>query len=207
MRIVARLRSDTGVTQALARVTALDPAGSGKGTPPVYTLTPINTAAIPVRARAGMAQFARLLGTTVAFLLLIGCGTVGMLLLIRTEARREELAFVRRLGRVTRAPGARHRPRRSDPSGAGAIAAVPIASWLFKGIGTFQLPGGIDIGLPSLAWTGARSPPPRPRRSRVRGDRLDCRDVRTHSGRGRELAIARRRHAADDGGAARAPRW
>ena len=153
-QIVARLRIDTSAEQALARVTALDPAGAGRGTRPVYALTPINRAAIPVRARAGMAQFARLLGTTVAFLLFIGCGTVGMLLLIRTEARREELALCVALG------ASRGRLARGIAlegallSGAGAAAAVPIASWLFKGIAAFQLPGGIDIGLLRLGVDG-----------------------------------------------------
>jgi len=153
-QIVARLRNDTSVEQALARVTALDPAGSGTRTGPVYALTPINTAAVPVRARAGLAQFARLLGTTVAFLLVIGCGTVGMLLLIRTEARREELALCIALG------ASRGRLARGIVlegallSGAGAAAALPVAWWLFKGIGAFQLPGGIDIGLLHLGVDG-----------------------------------------------------
>jgi putative ABC transport system permease protein len=145
-RIVARLRGDVGVAQTTLRLRALAlPAEYRGGTPPIYALTPINLSAIPFNARAGMAQFARLLGATVALLLLIGCGTVGMLLLIRTEARREELAVCVALG-ASRARLARGIAIEGALlSSAGAVAAVPIAWWLFRGIGTFQLPGGIDI--------------------------------------------------------------
>src|SRR5690606_14669604 len=48
------------------------------------SLTSVNTAAIPELARAGTAQFATPLSSTVALLLLFGCLTVGVLLLVRT---------------------------------------------------------------------------------------------------------------------------
>jgi putative ABC transport system permease protein len=146
-RIVARLRNDTSLAQTMSRLAALDPpAWQGARVKPVLALTPINLSAIPFNARAGMAQFARLLGATVALLLLIGCGTVGMLLLIRTEARREELAVCVALG-ASRARLARGIAIEGALlSGAGAVCAVPVAWWLFKGVGAFQLPGGIDIG-------------------------------------------------------------
>ncbi len=143
-KIVARLGPDANVAQVAARMTALDSTGDAR-TRPVRTLTPINLSAIPFAARAGMSQFARLLGTTVALLLLIGCGTVGMLLLIRTEARRDELALCVALG------ASRTRLARGIAmegvllAAAGALLAIPVSWWLFRGIGAFQLPGGIDI--------------------------------------------------------------
>src|SRR4029079_12298005 len=121
-----------------------DPTPPGRARP-VYALTPINQSAVPVRARAGMSQFARLLGTTVGLLLLIGCGTVGMLLLIRTESRREELAVCIALGasRVRLALGIA--VEGALLSAAGAVSAVRCAWWLFSGIGSFRLPGNIDV--------------------------------------------------------------
>ena len=65
-----------------ARVNTL-PADSRGGQ--TIVLTPVNTAAIPEAARAGMSQFAMLLSVTVGLLLLIAGLTVGMLLLIRAR--------------------------------------------------------------------------------------------------------------------------
>ena len=144
VRMVARLKAGTGIAQATTALAALDPTPPGRARP-VYALTPINQSAVPVRARAGMSQFARLLGTTVGLLLLIGCGTVGMLLLIRTESRREELAVCIALGasRVRLALGIA--AEGALLSAAGAVCAVPLAWWLFSGIGSFRLPGNIDV--------------------------------------------------------------
>ena len=61
-------------------------------------LTSVNTAAIAEAGRPAMARLGTLLGATVAMLMLIGCSTVGMLLLIRTEARRQEFAVCLALG-------------------------------------------------------------------------------------------------------------
>jgi putative ABC transport system permease protein len=144
-KIVARLLPGGSVEQALARLSALDRDESRGGTKPVYRLTSINLSAIPFSARAGMAQFARLLGSTVALLLLIGGGTVGMLLLIRTEARREELALCVALG-ASRGRLARGIVMEgSILAAAGALLAIPVSWWLFRGSGAFQLPGSITI--------------------------------------------------------------
>src|SRR4029078_6673778 len=142
VRMVARLKAATTIAQATAALASLDPTPPGRARP-VYALTPIHQSAVPVRARAGMSQFARLLGTTVGLLLLIGCGTVGMLLLIRTESRREELAVGIALGasRVRLALGIA--VEGALLSAAGAVCAVPFAWWLFSGIGSLPPPGNI----------------------------------------------------------------
>lgn len=145
-RIVVRLLPGASVEQAQARLSGLDAADSRTGAKPVYRLTPINLSAIPFSARAGMSHFARLLGSTVALLLLIGAATVGMLLLIRTEARREELALCVALG-ASRGRLARGIVMEGSMlAAAGALLAVPVSWWLFRGNGAFQLPGGINIG-------------------------------------------------------------
>jgi predicted permease len=146
VKMIARLRNGSAVAEAAARIATLQLPGAGAGwTSPGFVLTPINESAIPMAARPGMNQFARLLGTTVALLLLIGCGTVGMLLLIRTEARREELATCIALG-ASRARLTRGIVMEGTLlAGAGACLAIPIALWLFRAVGAFQLPGSIDI--------------------------------------------------------------
>jgi len=114
----------------------------------------VNTAAVPAVARIGMAQFTRLLGLTVGLLLLIGCATVGMLLLVRTEARREEFAMCLALG-ASRAQLARGVAIEGGLlSIAGAALALPIAGWLFAGVRAFQLPGGVEIDLLDLSVDG-----------------------------------------------------
>ena len=152
IKLVGRLGPATSAEQAAARLAAVDMPGYRPGHPkPAFVLTPIHVAATPARARAGMLEFTRLLGTTVALLLFIGCGTVGMLLLIRTEARREEMAVCVALGasRGRLAKGVAFEG--ALLSAAGAVAAVPVAWWLFRGMSASQLPGRIDIGLLDLA--------------------------------------------------------
>jgi putative ABC transport system permease protein len=138
--IVGRLPEGVSMTQAEGRVG-----------PELFGLVDVNTHAVPAAARGDMRQFSRLLASTVTLLLLIGCGTVGMLLLLRTEARREELAVCLALG-ASRAQLARG----IAIEGAllalgGALLALPVASWLFNSARAFQLPGGVDIGLLELS--------------------------------------------------------
>lgn len=94
LTIVGRLSSDSSPALALARLSTMSETRRA----PQYVLTDINTAAIPAIARGGIRQFSRLLGLTVGLLLLIGCSTVGMLLLVRTEARQPEFATCLALG-------------------------------------------------------------------------------------------------------------
>jgi predicted permease len=148
MTIVGRLRPGMSAEQAAARLGALL---LGPGRPSGFGLTPVNTAAIPEAARAGMARFSRLLAITVGLLLLIGCATVGMLLLIRTDARREEFAMCLALG-ASRARLARSVVIEGGLLAiAGAACALPIAWWLFAGVRTFELPGGVAIELLELS--------------------------------------------------------
>jgi predicted permease len=154
LTIVGRLRATETDTQAIARLATLPPLpswrASGRPSQVQFGLTAVNAAAVPAMARAGMAQFTRLLGVTVGLLLFIGCATVGMLLLVRTEARREEFAMCLALG-ASRARLARGVAfEGAMVSLAGAALALPIAQWLFAGLRTFQLPGHVSIELLDL---------------------------------------------------------
>jgi predicted permease len=140
--IVGRLESGRTGEQAAAILKAL-PVDRGR----TYDITPINTAAIPVAAQPNMQRFTRMLSATVALLLLIGSLTVGLLVLIRTEARREEFAMCLALG-----------ARRGQLvtgiiieslllTGAGLVASIPLTAALLSTAGTFELPGRISVGL------------------------------------------------------------
>lgn len=144
LSIIGRLHAGDTPTQATARLSSVNLAYGGRNAP-TLGLTPVNVSAVPARARAGMVQFTRLLTITVGLLLLIGCGTVGLLLLIRTEARREEFATCVALG----ASGAQLARgvvlEGAVLSMAGAVLAVPVTWWLFAGLRAFQLPGNVAI--------------------------------------------------------------
>ncbi len=81
----------------------------------------------------------------------IGSSTVGLLLLVRTEARRGEFATRLALG-ATRAQLARGVLIEGAILTSVAAGLSPIvASWLFSAVSTFELPGGIALGLLDLS--------------------------------------------------------
>lgn len=151
IEIVGRLRPGETPAAATARLNALGclsrcPREASRGEVAPITLTNVNVAAVPVLARAGTVQFATLLSTTVALLLLIGCLTVGMLLLVRTEDRRDELAVRLALGATRGRLAAGIAIEAAILCALGALLAVPVALWFFYGVRAFQLPGSIDLG-------------------------------------------------------------
>jgi predicted permease len=107
-----------------------------------------------------MVEFTRLLGGTVGLLLLIGSVTVGMLLLVRTEARRDEFAMCLALGASRGQLAAGVTIEGALLSLAGVVLAIPLAGWLLNGVRAFQLPGGIDlerlaVGIDARAFVSA----------------------------------------------------
>jgi putative ABC transport system permease protein len=147
IRVVGRLNPRESVEQARARLDAIFANGRA-------TMKPVNAAAIPESVGTGMVPFARLLAATVASLVLIGCLSVGILLLVRTEARRDELAVCLALG-GTRAGLARGIAFESALLTAGGLLLVlPIASVLFTSLGAFELPGRVEIEQLELSLDG-----------------------------------------------------
>ena len=148
--ILGRLRPRGSIPEAISRIAANDPPAPVGRTPPQIVLIEVNSAAIPEAARMSMTRFAQLLATTVGLLLFIGCTTVGMLLLIRTEARAGEFAMCMALG------ASRGRLARGIVcegallAAAGALLAAPVAWLLFRLIHVFELPGNISIELLEL---------------------------------------------------------
>jgi putative ABC transport system permease protein len=153
MKVIGRLRSAAGRQEAVDRLAALPPAPTVRPSDR-WVLADINAEAVPVRARAGMAQFARILGWTVALLLVIGCITVGILLLVRTEARASELAVCRALGASRARLALGIVVEGALLAAAGALGGLPVAAWLFSLVGQFQLPGGISLALLELTLDG-----------------------------------------------------
>lgn len=151
VRMVGRLPPGVSAAQAEGRLQALAAGEVGDAT---FVLTPAVTAAIPEASRAGVEQFSRLLVATVGLLLLIGCLTVGMLQLIRTEARRDEFAMCLALG-ATRARLARGVAIEGAVlAAAGALLSLPVSLALFSGVRAFELPGRISLDLLGLSLDG-----------------------------------------------------
>ena len=145
--VMGRLAPGVSPVEAANRIAALDPSKRAER----VLVMPANAAAIPAAVRPGMERFATLLAATVALLLIIGCTTVGMLLLIRTEARRAEFSMCLALG-ASRARLARGVAIEGALLAAGGAAlALPVAWWLFRLIQVFQLPGRISIELLELS--------------------------------------------------------
>lgn len=143
--ILGRLRPGRSLAESAARIAAIDPPSTPGRTPPQIVLMGANTAAIPDAARAGMSGFARLLAGTVGLLLLIGCTTVGMLLLIRTEARADEFAMCMALGASRGRLAHGIVCEGALLAVAGAALAIPVAWWLFRLVQAFQLPGNVSV--------------------------------------------------------------
>lgn len=145
---VGRLPDGVSIQEMEARLNGLQRAPEDKTT---FVLTDVETAALSTTSRATLAQFSRLLGATVLMLLAIGSITVGMLLVLRTEARRGELAMCLALGASRVRVGAGVMVEGVLLAAAGALFALPVGRMLFAGIRTFQLPGGIGVDRLDLA--------------------------------------------------------
>src|SRR5688572_822102 len=148
LSVVGRLRPDETPAAAAARLNALGcqcPQQLSRAETIPITLTSVNTAAIPELVRGRTTQFAMLLSVTVSLLLLVGCLTVGMLLLVRTEDRRDELAVRLALGATRSRLASSIVVEAAIVCALGAILALPVALWLFYGVRAFQLPAGIEI--------------------------------------------------------------
>lgn len=147
--VIGRLRPDTEQAQVANRLSALFPDASWSRTPDA--VTSLNAAAVPTTA--GWLTFASglLIAVTVALVLATGCLAAGSLLVLRTEARRDELAMCLALGaskaRLVRGVVAEG----GLLALAGLLTALPASAWLLAGIRVFELPGGVQIDVAALS--------------------------------------------------------
>jgi predicted permease len=150
MTVLGRLRPGTERAQAASRLKALFPGTSWTETPDA--VTSLNAAAIPQIATGSPLMFPILIAVTVGLLLAIGCLAAGVLLLLRTEGRRDEFATCLALG----ASRGRLIHGVVVEGGllalAGLLLALPAFAWLQTGTRAFELPGGlqVDLGLVSV---------------------------------------------------------
>jgi predicted permease len=144
IRIVVRVSPGSSESEAIARLAGL-PLSSKAVKASRFGLTPLAAAAIAGPQRLDVLHFARLLIATIVLLLLAGCATVGLLFVVRADARRAELSTCLAIGAS---------PRRLMCGFASEIAILSIAagglalvleSWLFVALRVFELPGGISI--------------------------------------------------------------
>ena len=142
----ARLRSDDRPDVMAAKLAAVLPALGGRPA----TLVPVQANALPEAARTPMEQFGRLLATTIGLLLLVGALTVGMLLLLRTEARQEEFAMCLALGASRGRLVAGIALEGALLAAAGAALAVPAAVVCFGALESLRLPGGVSVAALNL---------------------------------------------------------
>jgi putative ABC transport system permease protein len=141
--IVGRLPDGGAAERAAAALQALPALPR----PSTLELLPLHVAALPEAARPNMHRFTQLLAATVCLLLLIGSLTVGLLVLVRSESRREELAICLALGatkwRLVRGVLAES----VVLSACGLVFAVPLTIALLSAARTFELPGRISVDL------------------------------------------------------------
>lgn len=146
--VVGRLPEGRTREQAAAALSA--PVTLRTGWRVTFELQSLADAALPDATRPNMLRFTRLLAVTVGLLLLIGSLTVGLLVLIRSESRREELAMCLALGatkwRLVRGVLAES----VLLSIAGLALAVPLTFTLLGAARTFELPGRISVDLLNL---------------------------------------------------------
>ena len=148
--IAGRLKPGMTAGETARRLNSLLSREPGSGR---WTLTNVNTMAIPVD-RSGTVKFSQLLAMTVGLILLIGCLSTGMLLLVRTEARKDEFAMRLALGASRARLVQGIMVEGVVLSLAGAVLALPVSDILLKGLQTFELPGRIRISSINLAVDG-----------------------------------------------------
>jgi putative ABC transport system permease protein len=120
----------------------------------LLTTIDIQSASLAESARPQVTRFARLLALTVSLLLLIGCLTVGTMLLLRSEARRDEFAMCLALGATRRHLAIGIVVEGALLAGGAMILALPVSGWFLAGLRSFELPGGVSMALLEIPVDG-----------------------------------------------------
>jgi predicted permease len=152
--LVGRLPDGVSLAEMEGRLNSLKVTWWGSTPETKFVLTDVETAAMSEGARTDLRKFATLLGSTVALLLAIGSLTVGMLLLMRTEARGGEFAMCLALGASRSRLATGVAIEGVVLAVAGTLLALPVSRLMFAGISVFRLPGDIRIDLLDLSLDG-----------------------------------------------------
>ena len=166
LRLVGRLQPGMTPTQAAVAMDAIydrvQPPAAGAERERL-TLEPLSMRALG-RSAADLRTFVLLLCVVVALTLLVGCSNLANLLLARATARRRDTGVRLALG-ATRGRVLQHALAESLLLTAlGGIGALAVANGMLVLLATYELPGGLPIGLialdidrRALAATGALS--------------------------------------------------
>jgi predicted permease len=146
--VIGRLRPGESVGKATAALGALGPH---LATPMPLRAQAASAAALPTKTRDRIAAFARMLGATLGLLIVVAGLALGLLLVIRVEARRAELAMCLALGATKARLAVGVVLEGLGLVAAGVLGSLPICWWLLGSVGAFRLPGDIDIGALSLS--------------------------------------------------------
>jgi putative ABC transport system permease protein len=152
LTFVGRIPAEGSQARAADQLRARMPEMAARSVDPVFMN--VVTAAVSTSAREAMVQFTRLVAITVGLLLLIGCLSVGMLVLLGTESRRDEIAMCRALGASKLRLARGVVLEGALLSVGGALLAPFVALLLFGGLSQFQLPGRLDVDLLELSIDG-----------------------------------------------------
>ena len=143
IRLAARLPAGASFADINGQMNAL---AARERSGPRFEMVPADVAALPMAGREGVVRFTRLLSITVALILLVGCATVALLLLVRTEDRRIELATCLALGASRGRLMGGVALEGALMSMAGSALALPLANVMLGLLDSFALPGGVVLG-------------------------------------------------------------
>ena len=152
IRLAARLPAGTPLADVDGQLNAL---AAREASGPRFGMVAADIAALPMATRDGVVRFTRLLSITVALILLVGCATVALLLLVRTEDRRIELATCLALGASRARLMGGVALEGALMSIAGSALALPLAKVMLGLLDSFALPGGVALGDLGLAIDSA----------------------------------------------------
>jgi predicted permease len=150
VRLIGRLPEGVSSSQVAERFNSLrlDSFGAGDHR---FELVDVETASLSADSRQDLRQFSTLLGGTVGLMLAIGSLTVGMLLLLRTEARGGEFAMCLALGASRGRLATGVVLEGVLLAVAGTLLAIPVSRLAFVGMSQFRLPGGIRMEMLDLS--------------------------------------------------------
>ena len=153
--VTARLKKGVSARRAGASVAAISNRTKAReAQDDAVVAVRASAAAVPAWTRGETARFVALLLATCGMLFAAGCASVAGMVLVRNEGRRREVAIRVCLGAGRIGLLRLFLVEALTLTSLGALAGLPVASWLVQAAGRFVvLPGGIEVGNLNVGWT------------------------------------------------------